>query len=683
MLELAVTFNRSLNRLTAAEQAMAKQIVFDYMADPTRPSLALHRVDRARDKRFWTIRASRDLRVVVLKDGLRSVFCYVGHHDDTYKWVEGRRFEVHPITGAAQIIELVEIVREEIRVISRETPRPGVLANEKPEFLLSVGVPESFVDLVRNLDEDGLLELLPHLPEEAQEALLELAAGNRPAHATIIAPNIAGDPFAHPDAQRRFWVASDEEALAQALAKPWAEWLVFLHPSQRTAVERNFNGPARASGAAGTGKSVVAMHRAAHLARGSQGGRVLLTTFSKTLASRLSEGMDNLLGRDTEARTRVEVTHLHAYAHDHASRLGRLTIAEERTIDRLIGESRSSLDERFDTAFLRAEWDEIIDFWGISSFDSYRDVTRTGRGAALSPQARRRIWDVFAEVRRGLAALHQHTFGDICDLLRERIESNNARPFHYVVVDEAQDLGPRELRLAAALASPGPRALFFAGDVGQRIFRWPFSWLGAGIDVRGRSIRLKVNYRTSAEIRVFSDRLLPMRSTDVDGEAEDRNALSLLRGPEPEIKSAIDVAEEIDLLANWLGRIRERCISPREIAMFARTRNALEERAVPALARFGLVGSWLSPDQQNEGSSVTLAALHAAKGLEFRAVAVVACDDTHLPLQTAVDSVKEPDAKKIIEERELSLLYVGCTRARDQLLVTWSGKPSRFLGKLR
>src|SRR5260370_26066856 len=112
MLELAVTFNRSLDRLTASEQALAKQIVFDYMADPTRPSLSLHRVDRARDKRFWTIRANRDLRIVVFKEGTRSLFCYVGHHNEAYKWAEGRRFEVHPITAAAQIVELVEVVRD-------------------------------------------------------------------------------------------------------------------------------------------------------------------------------------------------------------------------------------------------------------------------------------------------------------------------------------------------------------------------------------------------------------------------------------------------------------------------------------------------------------------------------------------------------------------------------------------
>jgi len=676
MLELAVTFNRSLGRLTAGEQALAKQIVVDYMTDPTRPSLSLHRVDRARDKRFWTIRASRDLRIVVFKEGARSIFCYIGHHDEAYNWAEGRRFEVHPTTGAAQIVELVEVVREEIRVVSKEAARPGRLANETPGYLLSLGVPDSFVDLVRKVDDDGLLELLPHLPEEAQEALLDLATGNRPLPASAPAMNRIADPFVHPDAQRRFWVVNDQEMLAQALEKPWAEWLVFLHPSQRAAVERNFSGAARVSGSAGTGKSVVAMHRAAHLARMHEKGRVLLTTFSKTLAGKLSDGMDTLLGAASDARARVEVAHLHAYACAHVSRLERPEIADDRTIERLIGEARGHLDGDFDLNFLRAEWDAVIDFWGISSFEGYRDIPRVGRGAALAVAVRKRLWDVFAKVREGLASCKIHTFGDICDLLRQRIEADSARPFTYVIVDEAQDFGPREMRLVASLAPPG--ALFFAGDVGQRIFRWPFSWKAAGIDVRGRSLRLKVNYRTSAEIRRFSDRMLQTRITDVDDEVEDRKTLSLLHGAEPDIQSAVDLAGEIDLLVSWLARMREQGVIAGEIAIFARTRKVLEERVQPALARCGLCGAWLSPDLSAETGSVTIGTLHAAKGLEFRAVAVVACDDSQLPLRAALGLAKDPEARQIVEERELSLFYVGCTRAREHLLVTWSGQPSRF-----
>ena len=182
----------------------------------------------------------------------------------------------------------------------------------------------------------------------------------------MIAPSDGADPYVHPDARRRFWATTDEEELARALERPWAEWLVFLHPSQRAAVERNFIGPARVSGAAGTGKSVVAMHRTAALARALQDGRLLLTTFSKTLASRLSDGMDALLGSGSPARARVDVVHLHAYAMAHVSRIEKPSVADGSFIDHLIREAGRGLEPPFDFAFLRAEWDAVIDYWASS-----------------------------------------------------------------------------------------------------------------------------------------------------------------------------------------------------------------------------------------------------------------------------------------------------------------------------
>jgi hypothetical protein len=227
----------------------------------------------------------------------------------------------------------------------------------------------------------------------------------------------------------------------------------------------------------------------------------------------------------------------------------------------------------------------LVNIVATEPFEVYRDIPRTGRGRGLAPTARRRPWDVFETVQRGLAARGLLTLGDVCDRLRERIELDGAHLFRNVVVDEAQGLGPRELRLVAALVAPEPDALFFAGDVGQRIFRWPFLWLAADVDVRGRAQRLKVNYRTTAEIRRFSDRLLPGRITEVDGEAEERKALSVLHGPEPELREAPDVAGEAEILAGWLEAGRADGVSAGDIAILARTRKALEERALPALAR--------------------------------------------------------------------------------------------------
>jgi hypothetical protein len=685
-LALTPSFQKSLARLTRQEQNLVNQTVMQFWMNPDAAGHRLHPLDM-RDRRFHSISPNMDLRIILFRDGDRQVLMYVDHHDPAYRWAERRTVTTHPVTGSAQIVEFDEVVRAEAPPPSRPEQRDAaspLFAAENEDYLLSLGVPPVYLDTVRAIySDDDLLEVLDRLPEEAQEALIALATGEHP----VARPMVQGpapDPFGHPDAQRRFWIAAYEAALAEALERPWEEWLVFLHPAQRDAVERNFNGPARVSGSAGTGKSVVAMHRAAYLARLSTGGRLLLTTFSKSLASRLSDGMDKLLGAASEARRRVEVLHLHAYAKSQLERRGcHLAIADAEEIEQCLTAARGDLDARFTDAFLLAEWDAVIDYWGIKSWEAYRDAVRFGRGSPLSPRQRRQLWDVFARVQDSLDRAGRATWGEACDRLRQMIDEEGGRPFRHVIVDEAQDLGPRELRLVASLAAPGPRSLFFAGDIGQRIYRWPFSWLAAGVDVRGRAQRLRVNYRTSAEIRRFSDAVLPSELAEVDGEQETRRTISVLRGPEPELVGGDSVEDEIAALVRWLRDLQIRGIEPGQIAIFGPTRRLVRERTERALARADLTGRWLAPDSDLANDAVAIGTMHAAKGLEFRAVALVGCDAEHLPLSEALARTHDDDARPLVEERERHLLYVGCTRARESLLITHSGQMSPFLGQNR
>jgi superfamily I DNA/RNA helicase len=389
--------------------------------------------------------------------------------------------------------------------------------------------------------------------------------------------------------------------------------------------------------------------------------------------------MDRLLGAAGEARGRVRVAHLHAYAMETvATRRKEVRIAGADDVAAALRASRGDLDAAITDAFLIAEWDAVIDFWGIRDWEGYRTVARAGRGAALTPARRKRLWDVFAAAQAALAKKGRITWGDLCDEARAIVEAG-ARPFRHVVVDEAQDFGPRELKLIAALAPPGPRSLFFAGDTGQRIYRWPFSWLAAGVDVRGRAARLRVNYRTSEQVRRFSDSLLPAAIEELDGESETRRTLSLLHGPEPEIIGGNSAVDEAETLARWLAGLRASGVAPGQIAIFARTRHALDRRAKPALAHAGLEGGWIGGNDDPPEDRVALGTLHGAKGLEFRAVALVGCDAEQLPLPAALSVADGDDARSELMERERQLLYVGCTRAREWLLITYSGEPSAFL----
>jgi len=263
-LALTPSFQKSLARLTRQEQNPVHQTVMQFWMNPDAPGHRLHPLEM-RDCRLHSISPNMDLRVIVFCDGDRHVLMYVDYHDAAYRWAERRTVTTHPVTGSAQIVEFEEVVRAEEQVPLR-APQPDtaapLFAVESDDYLLSLGVPPVYLETVRRIfSNDDLLAVLDRLPEEAQEALFALATGDRPA-ARPTARDLVSDPFLHPDAQRRVWIAADEAALAEALERPWDEWLVFLHPAQRGAVERNFNWPARVSGSAGTGKSVVAMHRA-------------------------------------------------------------------------------------------------------------------------------------------------------------------------------------------------------------------------------------------------------------------------------------------------------------------------------------------------------------------------------------------------------------------------------------
>jgi len=280
---IADTFTDSLGKLTGEEQKAVKTTAFDLQLNPANPGMQFHRLDRAKDKRFWSVRVSGDIRLIVHRTSKSLLLCYVDHHDAAYDWAERRKLETHPTTGAAQLVEIHEMVRkvpvaEYVEVEQPVPSEPPLLVDFSDDDLLSYGVPIEWLDEVREATENSILEIADHLPSEAAEAVLNLAVGVTP---EVVQPVSAGtDPFDHPDAQRRFRVMSNVEELERALEYPWEKWAVFLHPAQRELVDRSYNGPARVSGSAGTGKTVVALHRAVFLARENPDARILLTTFS-------------------------------------------------------------------------------------------------------------------------------------------------------------------------------------------------------------------------------------------------------------------------------------------------------------------------------------------------------------------------------------------------------------------
>jgi mRNA-degrading endonuclease RelE of RelBE toxin-antitoxin system len=685
---IADTFTESLARLTGDEQKAVKTTAFDLQMNPASPGLRFHRLDQAKDKNFWSVRASGDLRLIVHRTQSSLLLCYVDHHDQAYDWAERRKLETHPKTGAAQLVEIRETVKE-IFVpvyVPAETPappKPRLFADRSDEELLSYGVPVAWLNDVRQATEDTLLQLADRLPAEAAEALLELATGGKPRPAA--APPPSASPFDHPDAQRRFRIMTNLEELQQALEFPWEKWTVFLHPEQREWVERDYAGPARVVGSAGTGKTIVALHRAAHLARVHPEARVLLTTFSDTLANALHTKLKRLLTGSPRLAERIEVRSFRSIGRRlYQMHVGPATLAPAPVIREVIQTAAAAVPgHKFSLRFLLAEWEQIVDAWQLTDWEAYRDVARLGRKTRLAEAQRAVLWSIYERVRAELKARGLITEAGLFTELAGVLARRPNPPFDFVVVDEAQDLSVANLRCFAALGGQRANALFFAGDLGQRIFQPPFSWKSLGVDIRGRSRTLRVNYRTSHQIRTEVDRLLAREIADVDGYRQDRSdTVSVFNGPPPVIRVFKSEREETEFVGQWLTGQAEAGVLPHEFGVFVRS-SAQLERARAAVAAAGMPFKVLDEHVEVTSGHVSLSTMHLAKGLEFRAVAVMACDDEVIPSQERIEVVGDDADLQEIYDTERYLLYVACTRARDHLLVSGVEPASEFLDDLR
>lgn len=682
---IADSFTDSLARLSAQEQKAVKTTAFDLQLNPANPAMRLHRIDRSRDANFWSIKVTLDIRIIVHRTADSLLLCYAGHHDDAYRWAENRKIERHPKTGAAQLVEVRERVEEEApregRVQPQPTGQPAIFAAVAPEDLLRYGVPEDWLDDVRAATEESLLDLVDHLPQEAGEALLELATGGTPDAVATAASE--ADPFRHPDAERRFRTVEGAKALERALDYPWERWALFLHPSQRQLVEASYDGPARVSGSAGTGKTVVALHRAVHLARRHPEARVLLTTFWRTLADASSVKLDRLVGNEPEIRQRIVARSLNDICRElYTEHFGTPVIASGGQLRELLTEATQLVEDRtFGLSLVMDEWEGVVEAFQLRSWSAYRDAPRLGRAAPIGMTQRTKLWEIFAWVLDALARRGQVTQSQMFGSLTDHFARGAPSPFAFVVADEAQDIGIAALRFLAAIGQTRPDSLFFTGDLGQRIFRQPFPWSALGIDLRGRTHALRISYRTSHQIRRTADRLLPDVLTDADGFSDIRSTtVSSFNGPAPETAICADAEAEIATVSGWLRGLRPR-VPPQQIAVFVRSHEQLD-RARRALDAAGLPASELTDSVEPKPGAVSIGPMHLAKGLEFKAVAVMACDEDIVPLRSRVETVGDTSDLEDVYTTERHLLYVACTRARDHLLLTGVAPGSAYLAEI-
>jgi hypothetical protein len=655
----------------------------------------------AADPRARTVRITDNFRGVVLDtgDGETFVLTKIGTHDETDRWMAQNTFRVNEATGALEIRN-VEMIAAEVQKATAAASAPSPLFEHRSDKeMVKLGIDEELLPALRAFHtEDQLNAFIGVLPQSQAEAIIELT-GSDPVDeiysriAGAIEPeeidteNLAAAVTA-PASRGQFHVFTEERELAEVLARPWVIWPTYLHTSQHDAAYRPvYNGPARITGGAGTGKTVVAMHRAKALADqmppDAPAKSILFTTFTRNLAQAIEHDLTLLGG--PELLEKVEVLNVDRVVHrvvtDAEGSMPKV-VAGSEVLD-LWRDAATDLGSDLSPEFLNHEWEQVILAQECASRSDYFTVSRAGRGVRLDRRGRAEVWKVVERFTQLLAVEESRTYLQLAASAAGYLRGRSVKPYRHVVVDEAQDLHEAQWRMLRAVVPEGANDIFIVGDSHQRIYDRRSSLSKVGINIRGRSSKLRINYRTTHQILSWSLALLGEGSFDDLDEGADSHDFagyhSYMHGPMPVLSGHDSLKAQHDALVSQVREWVDQGVDWDEIGIAARMSGSLES-VVSALDAAGVPTVTLTRDLHDPGHGVRLGTMHRMKGLEFRCVAVVDVDADKVPLPWELTPREVDPVQHAFDlQRECCLLYVACTRAREQLWIGWSGKPSRFL----
>lgn len=714
--ELRVSYDvgciRSLKKLPPKISNGFLEMMARLMTDPTRAGANFETVQGARDKGIKSIRIDQGYRAIGYISGRDLLLLHVNEHDKAYRWAENRHVRVDPNTNRIRIVE--EVQQETVEVAPTQDVE-RLFSEFSDQLLMDLGIMPEELRLVRSVTNEADLDgLVDRVDTTSHEILLGLAAGYAPAEVrevlAISTPAEDGkqsqellfsEAITTNESRQTIFTPESEREMRRFLEGDMEAWRVFLHPDQRRFAYRDYNGPALVRGGAGTGKTVVAMHRAKYLAdqiaadSKRDGQRVLVTTFTTNLAKDIEHNLRILCPEHLEPhKSRIEVINLDAWVSDflRRRRFAREVVFFSNGTDKISEIWDEVLEqhgcpEGLSPAFIRAEWAQIVQSKGVDSQRSYFKIPRTGRGTPLDRKKRAALWTIFEDYR---ARLLDEGLAEPDDAYREAItllqNEAAALPYSGVIVDEAQDMGEQAFRLIRAIVPSRPdgdkNSIFIVGDAHQRIYARKASMSACGIEVRGRSRKLRLNYRTTDEIRRWAVAVLEGVPVDDLDEGLDslKGYTSLFRGPEPALVGYANPQKEMDGLIAWMKELQSVGLQDADIGVLVRTRRQADQ-VMEAIATAGLAGLLLSnasaDDRKAPGLRVTT--MHRSKGLEFAAVALPFLSDGTFPpkgmLKAAVDAA---DLREMVE-REKSLLHVAATRAKKVLRVSWSGSSTPLI----
>lgn len=667
----------------------------------THAGIHLEKVTHCKDDRIRTIRIDQFWRGVVFAPEAGDAYCLlkVLPHEKAYAYAASHKLSVNRTLGVIEVRDAgaIEQIQPALEQAATSTGT-RLFAGVSDADLARLGIDGNTLMIARLLTSEAHLDAMQTMiPDVQYNVLVGLASGESPeevwAEVSQYAPEGEIDTSNVVKAMERtpgrvVFVKGNDE-FERILEHPFAKWRIFLHPAQRKiAYAQRYSGPAQVTGGAGTGKTVTAMHRAAFLAERTATGplavprsaaSVLMTTFTRNLADAL-ETQFELLVDSGEVRKRVKILNV--------DRLGYRVVEQARggskpvIIDwKELGGlwATAAAGSPFAPSFLNREWEQVILAQDLRTEADYLTASWAGQGTPLGRGQRRQVWQAVQRVESELRLAGRDTFLQLANEAARVLGGLVEKPYLHVIVDEAQDLHPAQWRLLRAAVAPGPDDLFIVGDPHQRIYDNHVPLGRVGINVKGRSRRLTVNYRTTQEILSLAVPALGKDTiTGLDDEADTLTGYrSPLHGRRPEVHAAATWEAEIHSLVERVRGWRDEVIEPHAIGIAARS-SSIHKQASAALEATGI--KTVSLSARSAKNAVRVGTMHGMKGLEFQAVAVIGVADGTVPAPSALaDATTDPVAHAQDLQREQCLLFVACTRARDHLYVSYSGSPSPFL----
>lgn len=691
MVAISTDFLTSFAALPKNKQGKATEFFNKFRTNPNSPGINYEKIDEGIDKNICSVRIDDAYRAIVVRCPETSVYMllWVDHHDEAYAWAKRKKCSINKVTGGVQVFDVQEVSLE------KQIEKEYLFSKYTDDQLIRLGLPEEQIPMIRSIDTlDEFFSKKKSIPEDAYEGLEWLAHGFE--YDEVIetlfdeeADPINADDFAKAlqsdSSKKSFVIVDGEEELKRIMAEPLEKWRIFLHPTQRKIVNKSFSGAARVLGGAGTGKTVVAMHRAKRMAEiTEQGKRILFTTFTKNLADDIKENLRKIATVDQMKK--IEVINLDAWVSSFLKDQGyEYTITYGDELDSVWNEAISIAGGTLDYTknFYIDEWIKVVQAQEAYSKEKYIKATRIGRGLRLDRIKRLKVWAVFEEYMHLMDERKKRDAEFAMYEARIILEKQySAGKYECILVDEGQDLSPSAYRLIRALAGePHSNDIFIVGDAHQRIYRNKAVLSKCGINVRGRSKKLRINYRTTEEIRKYAFALLNGISFDDMDEDYDNgdNCQSLTHGDAPIIKKFTTPEEEIEYIIHEINSLGEAGVLLKDICIVARTHKLIDSyKTAFKQNKINVFEIKANKVDDRSFDGVRIATMHRVKGLEFNYIFVAGVNNKALPYGVRSD-FSDDISHKEFETEEKCLLYVALTRAKVGAYITCFGKMSSLV----